>query len=314
MKTSCLEVIAAVLILQAPMKVHCAILSFNQFHTTFRAFGHSDVRPTTIEEITDPNAKHDSKSFVRINDDHSGCSLDFKNDKYAGYRYVQKSKIWPNSLQKEGKPNMVIIYDKDGKMAGAQSLLPSNSFQGWDCSENEFYTKDTIDNEEFCVTTIYFRDPATICYANKTAASALYLQKGKYYYPENLVKFPETLLDVARDSENWHVDKYFLGMGHHARRNEHGSEDCKMHMPVQILYAYVDGHCVNTGFDWQHYNNNVTDYRFSKEGDEWENPPAIAVKSVLNGAAKCQLDSADKGLVKTYHGFLGGSTTYCFHY
>jgi len=313
-----LSLLAAVLLFQAPFEIN-GDLNFKQFHTTFRILKKSNVRPTTIHEMNDSNKP--DMDFVPFEDNYAGCPEDPSNARFAGYRYAQAAAKNDGPLGMEnGKPNMIIIFDAAGKMAGTQSLVPSDSFVGWDCLENEYYTKENItdlitgDTTEFCVTTMYFKDPSSIC--NKdlvdSAKDALYLQKKDSFKPENLLHFPETYDEAKNDQVNWHIDHYFLGMGHHITPNTHGSNDCKSIAPVQGLYAEEFGvGCHNQGFVWQHYNTKVEDVRMGKKGDEWEAPPTFAVKQILRNPAQCLLDASDKKLAKTMHVFLGGYTKKC---
>jgi len=263
---------------------------FEQLHTTFRALSKSDVQPMDM----------DAKGFSKLN----GCN---DSTTYAGYRYVQDAGT--------GNPTMVIIYDETAyEAAGIQSLVPSNTFVGYDCSINEFYTKETINGVEFCIITAYFKDPSTLCIdqGDHYVPNQLYFQIGDSFAPENLVKAPKTWKEAEDNQDFWKLSRFFPGMGHHITRNEHGSHDCKSYMPFQVLYAYRDGHCVNTGLVFQHFNTNVKDNRSNKKSDAWEAPPGTAVKIIIKDPDQCQVESADKGLVKTMHAFLGGSVTYCF--
>jgi len=285
-----LPVTIAVL-LQAPLQTHA--FDIERFHTTFRLLGSSDVQPMTISD-TVPNSQP-------IGD---GCGND--NARFAGHRIVN------GETGSTRNPDMILIFDAAGNAAGMQSLIPSSELN-WDCTDNEFYTKENITIKythdtkaiEYCMTTIYFRDPSTICQKDHTAQNKLHLQKGDSFKPENLVTFPETFLEAENDRDQWTIDNYFLGMGHHITNNEKDSNDCQKFMPIQALYAYKDGHCHNTGFVWMHANTKVA-------GPGWEEPPEAVVKQILSKPAQCQLDGARNKISKTMHVFLGGSTTYCF--
>jgi len=279
-------------LLQAPLQTHA--FDIDRFHTTFRLPGSSDVQPMTTQEAL----HHTDYEYLEI--DENACN---GTTKFAGYR-------WINGLDLElnGRgTSMIIIFDAQGNAAGMQSVIPSSEFY-WDCTENEFYTKENITmryTQEYCMTTIYFRDPSTICDKEHNAPNKLHLQKGDSFKPENLVTFPETFKEAENNRDQWTIDNYFLGMGHHITNNEKDSNDCQSFMPIQALYAFKDGHCHNTGFVWMHANTVV-------KGSEWEEPPESVVKLILSKPAQCQLDGAKNKVSKTMHVFLGGSTTYCF--
>jgi len=258
-------------------------------NTTWRADAPSDVQPATLAELK-------ASEFAHL-DAHAGCG----NGRFAGNRYV-------NNYGKD-QSSFIIIFDAQGNAAGMQSLIPSSEFN-WDCTENEFYTKETLQIQpelkpvEYCMTTMYFRDPSTICDKEHKASNKLHLQKGESFKPENLVTLPEMLPQVEEDPEHWVMDNYFPGMGHHITKNEKDSNDCQSFMPIQGLYALIDGQCHNTGFVWMHVNSKV-------EGHEWETPPQAGINFILSKPAQCQLDAANHSVLKTMHIYLGGSTAHC---
>ena len=45
-------------------------------------------------------------------------------------------------------PDMVLIYDKDGSVAGMQSGMPASEFSGGACPDSPYYQKDTINGVE----------------------------------------------------------------------------------------------------------------------------------------------------------------------
>jgi len=232
--------------------------------------------------------------------------------------------------------DFTFIFDVDGNVAGMQSTMPLDSFnldKPWQCTDNEFYQAANFTfpadyfphppiEREYCVATIYFRHPSTINtkgYKADPSKDILYLQKGDSYDDANLVAFPKRYEDAVKNNPFWKKDKFFLGMGHHITRHEQKGKteyDCMNFMPIQGLYAHVDGECINTGFVWQHANTFVKDKgMFSPDGKKsLEAPPSMAVRAIINDPPKCETDLADIGYVKTQHVFLGGSTTYCYTY
>jgi len=284
---------AAVLSFQGPSAAN-AQLVLNQVHTTFRALGKSDQRPPATHLSGMPLG-------YKWIDKTNKCN---SSSKYAGYRLVEDN-------YDGSEPSIVLLYDNNNQdggsyypVVGLQSIVPRNSFKGYDCLENEYYTVDTIDHIEYCVLTAYFKDPSLICGDKFVVDNQMYFQKGEGIH--NLVKVPGTYAEAAASDSAWHTDKYFLGMGHHFTPRRHGSNDCvKDIAPFQAMYAYVDGHCHNTGFVFQHYNSDA----HSK--DRFEEPNSIATKAILSDPAQCVVDCASDGMMRTMHAFLGGSTTYC---
>jgi len=292
-----IKLAAAAILLQAALQANARIF-YSQIHTTFRPLQASDEQPWDYLNATGFHPHHaDAKC-----DDSSV---------YPGFRLIQDSKKneWPD-YDKGGDPTMIIIYDSSKRAAGLQSLVPSDSFVGWDCGDNEFYNKEVIEGVEYCVLTAYFYDPAQICRNDLDSEHQLHFQKGNSYKPENLVKVPQTFLQ-ADFSDFWNKDKFFPGMGHHFTRKEGNREDCTSFMPFQALYAYIDGHCESTGLIFQHYNTDVVDTRYYKKKDAWEAPPSLAIRAILSNPAQCQLESADKKYIKTMHAFLAPSRSYC---
>ena len=85
------------------------------------------------------------------------------------------------------------------------------------------------------------------------------MQKGSNFNMENLLEFEDKLSQVKSLPEKWHMDKYFPGMGKHVTVKEENPEDCKMAVPIMGLYANDDGHCINSGFVFAHYNTKTAD-------------------------------------------------------
>ena len=60
----------------------------------------------------------------------------------------------------------VLIYDKNGYIAGMHSLVPitaSADSSKFDYTKSGYYQKTTIDSIEYWMTTAYFLDPSQIC-------------------------------------------------------------------------------------------------------------------------------------------------------
>jgi len=302
-------VVIGVFLLLAPFKAMSedddAILNFKQIHTTMKRFagdflGTSDVQPMN---------GLDAPGFHFPNGFGKDCNAD-PSMSHAGYRLVQ-----------DGSPTMAILYDSKFRAAGMQSLVPSDTFVGYDCLENGYYAKETIEDVEYCVTTIYFKDPSAICQvdsdqvdSNEEAAAAaqLHIQKGNNFQAENIVPVPKSHR-YAVSNQFWSDGGYFPGMGQHVSyipTYPHFSNDCTKMIPFQFVYGRVDGHCVNTGFMFSHWNTTVVD----DHRHAWETLPVGVVVTIRKvHYYSCEIVAAKKKMEKSMHVFLGGSTDYCIN-
>jgi len=276
---------------------------FPIFHTTYRPIAPSDVQPTEVETVK-------AQGWTLIN---AECNADPNKSRFAGYRWLQPH------VTVEGKKqsNMIQLYDADGYVAGTQSLVPVDKFM-WDCTYNDYYVKENITLDqgyvrEFCVSTMYFRDPSTLCTKMEEVENELFIQKKDSFAADSLVPMPKTFQDAKEHQDFWAIDNYIPGMGHHITPNLHDSEDCPSYMPLQVLYAYIDGHCHNSGFVWSHWGAIVNDQdEVRPHGSQWEVTNKWVVKTILTKPSQCELDYGEKHLIRTQHNWLGGSTTYCF--
>lgn len=286
--------------MQHPIRV---LGRFPQMHTTFRPFGPSDEQPVEAKTASD-------QGWYLIN---GGCQNNTLNPAFAGNRMVQPNVVVGGKKQS----NMIIIFDADGYMAGKQSLVPPEHFS-WDCTYNDYYVKEQIQMDdgfrEYCVSTMYFRDPATICTPSmEDAENHLFMQRKDSYAPANLDSLPTTWEGAEKNQDFWALDRYIPAMGHHTTPNLHDSEDCKSYMPLQVLYAYIDGHCRNSGFVWSHWGSDVADQsEVRPHGDQWEHTTVFVIKAILTKPSQCEIDEGAKGTIRTQHVYLGGSTTYCW--
>jgi len=300
MKTFCLLVATIAVILPVSLAGRFPI-----FHTTFRPFDFSDVQPTKVEEVK-------AQGWTLIN---AECNADPAKSSFAGYRWLQPY------VTVEGKKqsNFVQLYDADGHVAGTQSIVPVEKFM-WDCTYNDYYVKEniTLDDgyvREFCVSTMYFRDPSTLCtkMEDDEVENALFIQKKDSFAPDSLVPMPKTFLQAEQNQDFWAIDRYIPRMGHHITPNLHDSEDCKSYLPLQVLYAHVDGHCHNSGFVWSHWGAVVNDEDAVRpHGSQWEVTNEWVVKTILTKPSQCELDYGAKHLIRTQHHWLLDSVTYCY--
>ena len=66
---------------------------------------------------------------------------------------------------------------------------------------------------QFCLATMYFTDPATICTSGEKTDVLVFQEGSTYNEVDKLVHAPRTWNEAQND--NWVNQLYFLGMGHH---------------------------------------------------------------------------------------------------
>jgi len=271
--------VVAVLFTVAFSAVSAQEVLWHELSTTFLKNHH---QPRTVADA-------EAAGWIRIN----GC----EDTRFAGNRYARTLEF----------PDMMLLYDNQGKVAGMQSVIPQEEL-AFSCKENvnEFYVHDVINGKELCLTTAYFVDPpASICFVQEDSvmlSDQLSFQMGEGFGDANLYKVPQTH-DAAVNSEAWIEQDYFLGMGHHMTP-PYDTQDCTKVKPFQAMYAEEGIHCKNSGFVWQHISK-------TPARDGWEKPPKVAVEMILKHPPKCILDGAADGLATTMHVFMGRSTNYC---
>jgi len=251
---------------------------WKELSTTFMKSNH---QPRTVADA-------EAAGWIKIN----GC----EDTRFAGDRYAPPLDT----------PDMMLLYDTEGNVAGMQSVVPQEELQfTCDGTVNDFYVLDVINGMNLCLTTVYFvYPPAAICDSGAMAPmDKLSFQMGQAYEDANLYQAQETY-DTADNSIDWVAQNYFIGMGHHFVPPYPEVEDCTKVKPFQTLYAQTNLQCTISGFVWQHISS-------TPERDGWEKPPKVAVEMILSHPPQCILDGADKKLATTMHVFLGGSTTYC---
>jgi len=241
----------------------------------------SDKQPRTVADA-------EAAGWTRLN----GCD---DMTYFTGQRYL--------APRDSGIPDMMLLYDSMDIVAGMQSVIPQSELT-FECdgSVNEWYVQEDLNNITWCLTTAYFVPPSSIC-GDGEMKDELSFQKGKTWDEENLWKAPE-FYDDAANSDEWVVQNYFVGMGHHFIPPYPDPVDCNKIAPFQILFAQTSLTCYNSGFVWQHSSS-------TPARDGWEKPPKAAVEMILSHPPQCILDGADAGTVTTMHVFMGGSTFYC---
>lgn len=213
--------------------------------------------------------------------------------------------IWPGTrmIPDIKLPDMVVIYDVDGKFAGMQSGMPASEFEGGACPPVPWYISTTVKNMEYCLATMYFMDPATICSSGKKEDRMFFQEGATYMDKDKLVAIPRTWNDAQTDY--WKSHFFFLGMGHHVLPSMPEPENCLMMRPYQILYARKGSECAVTGMVWQHLQTNTLEH------DNWEKTPTAGMKMIIRDPSNCFSTIVARKKLTTMHTFFGGSTAYC---
>merc|ERR1711994_521886 len=250
--------------------------------TLVTTFTKNNPQPRTVGEA-------EKLGWKKLND----CT----DKRFAGVRYVSPQPI----------PDMTLLYDVEGNVAGTQSILPEEEMLHG-CDNLSYYVKDTVDGKTFCMSTMYFRDPATICSPRGMDGDKLALQNGPTF--ANVLSMPLTWDDAAANTAQWHKDRFFLGMGHHWTVNDLAKDhDCTADVaPLQVMYSSQNEGCTANGIVWSHFS--TTPESTARAG--WEKPAVVPVKMILRNPAPCILTLAGKKQVTTMHVWLESSASYCF--
>lgn len=269
----------------------CSVTLVNAWVELQTNFPFPRPQPRTVEEAI-------NKGWTTVGDD--GCTTE--GAAWPGTRMIPP--IYP--------PDMVLIFDADGKAAGMQSGMPALDFsnawglQKGNCN-NKYYQKDIIYGTTFCLATLYFSDPASICSSGEKT-DLLVFQEGPTYKDE-LLYVPRTWNEAEKTE--WENHFYLPRMGHHRFHTEPAKEDCLSLRPVQVLYTSVGGECVSTGVVWQHSMPNPENTGTNL--NSWETIPGgrYGVQRILSNPSQCILQMSDENKITTMHVWLGGSTEQC---
>ncbi|XP_013395237.1 uncharacterized protein LOC106162480 [Lingula anatina] len=161
-----------------------------------------------------------------------GWKLDSKcgsNSQFMGNRYI-----------KDGDTAVMLLFDKNGYIAGIQAGIPKKAGT-FPSSMSEDVRKYFIEESDKFTITAYFTDPATICSAGRTAdqysadgtGTALYIQKGTNPATDSIA-LPMSQDDVKNTM--WTEGHCFYGMGKHYWYNVRKDMSCNEFVPVFLLY------------------------------------------------------------------------------
>ncbi|XP_013421837.1 uncharacterized protein LOC106181865 [Lingula anatina] len=151
------------------------------------------------------------------------------NSQFMGNRYI-----------KDGDTAVMLLFDKNGYIAGIQAGIPKNAGT-FPSSMSADVRKYFIEESDKFTITAYFTDPATICSAGRTAdqysadgtGTALYIQKGTNPATDSIA-MPMSQDDVKNTM--WTEGHCFYGMGKHYWYNVRKDMSCNEFVPVFLLY------------------------------------------------------------------------------
>ncbi|XP_074660042.1 uncharacterized protein LOC141912629 [Tubulanus polymorphus] len=228
-----------------------------------------------------PRTIDDAKSEGYTTTDGDACKSD---GAYRGVRYIMN-----------GDPALMLLFDKNGFIAGIQSGVPKNSdpvfpspqlkFKGMLVEESDKYTQ-----------TFYFTHPDTICSTGRTRADydrdgtgkTLFMQMGPNPSTD-LKQIPYLQADM--DKTQWTKGKCFISMGMHYWYDISTDMNCDNFLPAFILYN--KGRLNGFGFAFN------TDIKSSR----YEHPSSLVFGRFLKPVPQCLYDRAKNGFT-TMHVYL----------
>ncbi|CAH1785195.1 unnamed protein product [Owenia fusiformis] len=199
----------------------------------------SDFRtqPRTVQEAR-------AQGFTPV----GGCSA---SNGYMGTRYV-----------KNGNTAVMLLFDKNGFIAGIQAGLPKNLPNGY--PDRSSHRDLFISEGSKYVITAYFTNPEKICSEGRSSnqfdtegtGNGLFIQSGANPV-RDFITIPMTESAIARTK--WTKGKCFYWMGRHYWYDVTSNMDCKDFFPMFLLYnsGKLDGFGWAFGADlseevWEH--------------------------------------------------------------
>jgi len=220
------------------------------------------------------------------NDCSEGAS--FPGDRYA--------------LENENGPNMVLIYDVNGFIAGMHSVVLKKYSSGNWQSDSPWYRSDNIFGEDAYLTTAYFVNPDVICSTGRTQSDFDVEGTGNtllFLKEQDLIAVP---LDVdSTDGSGWYKHFCLFNMGrHYFQLNHDTSAPCDANLvPIQLMYSSG----VLNGFVWQHIA--------TIPGNLWETPGDKGVEKIVDRPPDCFYDLVKSPGITTMHVYLKDYKTLC---
>lgn len=161
---------------------------------------------------------------------------------------------------------LVLLYDRNGYIAGIQIGVPKNESAGFPPTKQVNHPFVPIGNMYFL--TAYFTDPATICSNGRTSqqftaegtGNSLYIQNGTDPVADSL-KMPMTPTDA--DKTRWTRGYCFVTMGLHYWYDVSTDMSCDDFFPVFLLYNHgklnAFGWAIGTAMSSPHMEHPTSD-------------------------------------------------------
>ena len=123
--------------------------SWYSFRTTFKLPIPGDYQPWLQSEA-------EERGWIKVSED---CS---EGASFPGFRYAPPG----------DNPEMVVIYDVNGFIAGMHSIVAKKFDLGsFNFAGSKWYRSDNVLGEDAYLTTAYFVDPAIICQGGRDQAA-----------------------------------------------------------------------------------------------------------------------------------------------
>jgi len=204
----------------------------------------------------------------------------------------------------EADPEMVLIFDVNGFIAGMHSVVAKKFVSaGFDFGASKWYR--SVDALDAFVTTAYFVDPAIICQGGRSQAEFDMEGTGNRVWFQNgpttadVLNTPLTL-DEADADAYWYKHYCFLNMGrHYFNLNYDVNGSCDDLTPIQLIYS---GGVLN-GIVWQH--------PAAMPQARWESVNSFGLSQIVDRPPQCLYDLVESPGVRTMHTYFRNYGTLC---
>jgi len=205
---------------------------------------------------------------------------------------IGKGKLVGQRWWQKKDPSLMLLFDKNGFIAGIQTALPKAKFT----PPTNLQNKNYADDGEYWTLTAYFIDPSTICGAGRTkeeyektgTGTGLWIQMGPNAITDSY-KVPENESDIK--SSKWGSGKCFYSMGQHYWYNITKDMSCNDVVPDCLLYnggklnAFcfaINGKYESDRYDWPHPTNEVVKKFMDPVPDCFFSDPSYKEQSTIH--------------------------------
>lgn len=159
-----------------------------------------------------------------------------KNPYFRGIQYM-----------KDEDPQVVLLFDVNGYIAGIQSGIPNNLYNGYPHLNLQ---PPFIQDGDLFKLTAYFTDPSTICRRGRSEQRIRLHGTVEYLLIQNGTRPEVDLIEIALEESktSWVKGRCFPGMGFHYFYNIYYDMNCADFFPVAMLYYHGE----LKGFVWSY--------------------------------------------------------------